>query len=304
MHTGFVWLLAAFSSAGGLFQGYAIGLVNALSTSTTFLEAFPDLLPAEHEHNATPNFVFYFVIGTAAGAMSSCIPAMVLGRKATIILGALIGVGAGLLMAATPVLAGAGDVSWLYLTRFISGISVGALSVCVPLYQSEVAPVQLRGRLMATFQLAVTLGILCAVLTDYVLAQLPNDAGSCERYALCHQRWRLVLALVRALSDSNRRVVLRRSNRRVVLCRSNRRVVLRRHHPHLTRSARACSHRPLRVRPRRASANPPSSSSRHGHATAPRVSTLVNAPRRRGGRAACPYAHSEEQRLGCAAGAS
>ena len=33
---GFVWLLNTFASAAGLYQGYAIGLVNSLSASTTF----------------------------------------------------------------------------------------------------------------------------------------------------------------------------------------------------------------------------------------------------------------------------
>ena len=188
---GFVWLLATFSSSGGLYQGYAIGLLNGLSTSSTFEEAFPDLLPAS-DQQATPAFVFVFVLGAAAGALPPIagLAAGLLGRKKAIVLGALIGAVSGVLMAATP----AGDVVWLYCTRFVSGIAVGILSVLIPLYQSEVAPVQLRGRLMATFQLAVTLGILCAVLTDYVLSQLPNGAD-CERYALCHQRWRLVLAL-------------------------------------------------------------------------------------------------------------
>ena len=49
---------------------------------------------------------------------------------------------------------------------------------------------------MATFQLAVTLGILCAFVTDYVLSKLPVEPEQeCERYALCHERWRLFLAL-------------------------------------------------------------------------------------------------------------
>ena len=129
---GFVWLLAAFSSTAGLYQGYCIGLLNALSTSTTFNEAFPDLMPV---HQATPDFVFVFVLGAVAGALPPIagLAAGSLGRKATIILGALVGVVAGVLMAATP----AGDVSWLYVTRFLSGMAVGVISVLVPLYQSE-----------------------------------------------------------------------------------------------------------------------------------------------------------------------
>ena len=78
-------------------------------------------------------------------------------------------------MACTPAVP-TGDVSWLYVTRFCSGLSVGVISVAVPLYQSEIAPVQLRGRLMATFQLAVTLGILAAFTTDF-RPRFPSQRG-------------------------------------------------------------------------------------------------------------------------------
>ena len=187
---GFVWLLAVFSAAGGMVQGYAIGLVEALSSSSTFHMAFPDLL---QRHDATPTFVVVFVLGTAVGSLPliAGAAAATLGRKRTIVIGAAIGVLAGIIMAATP----EGNVRWLYSMRALSGVSVGMLSVSVPLYQSEIAPAHLRGKLMATFQLAVTLGIMCAFMTDYVLSRLPNDSPQCERYALCGQRWRLVLAL-------------------------------------------------------------------------------------------------------------
>ena len=56
---------------------------------------------------------------------------------------------------------------------------------------------------MATFQLAVTLGIMCAFLTDFVLSQLPETpTEACERCAaadepveralVCHQIKRAV----------------------------------------------------------------------------------------------------------------
>jgi hypothetical protein len=151
----FVWLLATFSAAGGMVQGYAIGLASGLSASSTFDSAFPDLL---HKHGS-PMFVVVFVLGAAGGSSPPIagLATVALGRKATIVCGAIISVIAGVFMAATP----AGNVSWLCSMRALSGISVGLISVAVPLYQSEIAPVHLRGKLMATFQLGVTLGILC-----------------------------------------------------------------------------------------------------------------------------------------------
>ena len=49
---GFVWLVAVFSSTGGLQSGYGIGLATGLATSSTFQDAFPDL---------NPNYYGFFV---------------------------------------------------------------------------------------------------------------------------------------------------------------------------------------------------------------------------------------------------
>lgn len=148
---GFVWLIAAFSAAGGLLQGYAIGLVGGLQDSSPFKKAFPGLLP--HGSDRTPTFVIVFLAGAAAGSLPLVggWAGRLFGRKATIAGGALLGVSGGLIMAAAP----EGDDPWLYTGRALSGVAVGVVSVAVPLYQSEIAPVHLRGKLMATFQLAV-----------------------------------------------------------------------------------------------------------------------------------------------------
>ena len=61
MRHGFVWLLVAFSAAGGMVQGYSIGLASGLAPSTTFKEAFPELLP----NHTTPSFVSIFLLGCA-----------------------------------------------------------------------------------------------------------------------------------------------------------------------------------------------------------------------------------------------
>lgn len=51
--------------------------------------------------------------------------------------------------------------SWVQIMmgRFIAGWGVGALSAAVPVYQSETAPKEIRGSLVATYQLLITAGI-------------------------------------------------------------------------------------------------------------------------------------------------
>jgi len=51
--------------------------------------------------------------------------------------------------------------------RFTTGISIGALSVLVPMYQSESSPAILRGVIVACYQLFVTLGIWTAEMVDW-----------------------------------------------------------------------------------------------------------------------------------------
>ena len=59
---------------------------------------------------------------------------------------------------------------WFFIAaRFIGGIAVGAASVLTPMYISEVSPPKIRGRLVATSQLAIVTGILVAFFSDYMI---------------------------------------------------------------------------------------------------------------------------------------
>ena len=51
--------------------------------------------------------------------------------------------------------------------RLIAGLGVGALSILVPLFQSESAPAHVRGAIVCCYQLFITLGILIANIINY-----------------------------------------------------------------------------------------------------------------------------------------
>lgn len=61
------------------------------------------------------------------------------------------------------------DITFFITFRFIGGLAVGAASVLSPMYISEIAPANYRGRLIITFQLALVVGILVAFFVDYLL---------------------------------------------------------------------------------------------------------------------------------------
>jgi sugar porter (SP) family MFS transporter len=69
----------------------------------------------------------------------------------------------------------------LVIGRFTVGFGVGAASVAAPLYAAELAPKQVRGRFVSSYQLAITIGILLADVVDAAL----SESG----------RWRLMLGL-------------------------------------------------------------------------------------------------------------
>ncbi len=98
-----------------------------------------------------------------------------LGRKRSILVaGALFTFGAAIQWAAPTALI-------LVAGRFIIGAGVGIAAVSAPLYASELAPAQLRGRFVSAYQLAITSGIFLAYLIN---AQLSASAD-----------WRLMLGL-------------------------------------------------------------------------------------------------------------
>lgn len=55
--------------------------------------------------------------------------------------------------------------------RLIGGVGVGMASVLAPMYISEFAPPQWRGRLVTLYQLSIVLGILIAYFANWVLLQ-------------------------------------------------------------------------------------------------------------------------------------
>jgi len=59
----------------------------------------------------------------------------------------------------------------LCIMRFVLGLSIGMSVVVTPMYLAETAPTEMRGKLVTYFQLAITLGILCAYIINFFLVE-------------------------------------------------------------------------------------------------------------------------------------
>lgn len=65
--------------------------------------------------------------------------------------------------------AGVSSVGLLVIARFVLGVAIGIAAVAAPLYIAECAPLESRGAMVSTYQLAITVGILASYLTGVVI---------------------------------------------------------------------------------------------------------------------------------------
>ncbi len=100
------------------------------------------------------------MFGAAVGAVGSGWLSFKLGRKKSLMIGAILFVAGSLFSAAAP------NVEVLILSRVLLGLAVGVASYTAPLYLSEIAPEKIRGSMISMYQLMITIGILGAYLSD------------------------------------------------------------------------------------------------------------------------------------------
>ncbi|MFT3825296.1 MAG: sugar porter family MFS transporter [Chitinophagaceae bacterium] len=101
--------------------------------------------------------------GCIAGVLVSGLLSDRVGRKKTVLLAALM-----FLLSAVGC-AAASSVNLLIASRIIGGIGVGMASVISPMLISEFSPADKRGRMVAYYQLAITVGILMAYFSNALL---------------------------------------------------------------------------------------------------------------------------------------
>jgi len=86
---------------------------------------------------------------------------------------------------------------FLISARLIGGIGIGVASMICPLYISEFSPPSLRGRLVALYQLAITIGIVAAYFSNAFLFRFsPNEPVSkWISYFFVTEKWRAMIGL-------------------------------------------------------------------------------------------------------------
>jgi SP family galactose:H+ symporter-like MFS transporter len=152
----FVYLAAAVSALGGMLFGYDVGVI---SGAILFIQREFSLSPGLEEV-----VVSAVLLGSVVGAMFGGLLADRWGRRRLLIVTAIV-FGLGAIGAATTL-----NTPWLIAARILAGIAIGVASFVAPLYISEIAPVAIRGKLVAINQVALTSGIVISYLVDYAFA--------------------------------------------------------------------------------------------------------------------------------------
>jgi MFS transporter, SP family, galactose:H+ symporter len=147
--TLFVCFLAALA---GLLFGLDIGVI---AGALPFIAIEYSVTSHQQEW-----IVSSMMLGAAAGAIASGWMSSSLGRKKSLMAGAILFV-IGSLLSAFAV-----SPEMLIFARVLLGLAVGIASYTAPLYLSEIAPEKIRGSMISLYQLMITIGILGAYLSD------------------------------------------------------------------------------------------------------------------------------------------
>jgi len=179
-----VTFLAIIAALGGFLFGYdtaiisgTIGLVKTQFNLSAVMEGW---------------YVSSALVGTILGVSVAGILSDKFGRKNMLFM-------SGIFFALSAIgCAISGSFNGLVVYRLIGGMGVGVASMLSPLYISEIAPAKNRGRLVALYQLAITLGILVAYFANAYLLGLSTsesliDSTGMTNKIFVEEVWRAML---------------------------------------------------------------------------------------------------------------
>ncbi|WP_018135132.1 sugar porter family MFS transporter [Acaricomes phytoseiuli] len=177
--------LAVSAAVGGFLFGFDSSVING---AVNAVESQFELSPT-----VTGFAVASALLGCAVGAYLAGRIADRYGRRTTMLVGA------------TMFLISALGTGWafavwdLVLWRIVGGLGIGIASVVAPMYIAEISPKLIRGRLASLQQLAITLGIFAALLSDALFANSAGGAGEPFWFGWEAWRWMFLAGAVPAV---------------------------------------------------------------------------------------------------------
>jgi len=157
----YVSLVSIIAAVAGLLFGFDTGIISGALLFIT--KTFPVSTAMQEA------IVGSVLFGAMFGSLCSGKLTDTFGRKRTML------IIASLFIIGTILATLAGDIAMILLGRIIIGLAIGVGSYTTPLYIAEVAPVQIRGKLVTLNQLAITLGIFFSYVINYAFIQFDGS---------------------------------------------------------------------------------------------------------------------------------
>jgi len=168
--SSFLLLIAAVSALGGLLFGYDTGVING---AQFYLTKFFNLSDALKGWIVGSALIGCFVGAIVAGPLS-----IKIGRKWSLIISAIFftlsAYGSGLPQIFPQ------SVSMLVFFRILGGLGIGIASMNAPMYIAEIAPSNIRGRMVTYYQLAIVIGFFVVFLATYFIGNTLTETENIE----------------------------------------------------------------------------------------------------------------------------
>ena len=168
--SSFLLLIAAVSALGGLLFGYDTGVING---AQFYLTKFFNLSDALKGWVVGSALIGCFVGAIVAGPLS-----IKIGRKWSLIISAIFftlsAYGSGLPQIFPQ------SVSMLVFFRILGGLGIGIASMNAPMYIAEIAPSNIRGRMVTYYQLAIVIGFFVVFLATYFIGNTLTETENIE----------------------------------------------------------------------------------------------------------------------------
>jgi MFS transporter, SP family, arabinose:H+ symporter len=158
----YVYKATVVAAVGGLLFGYDTAVV---AGAIGFIQKLYNLSPTMKGWIASCALIGCVIGAMLAGSLSDKI-----GRKKMLVLsGVMFAISS--LGIAIPL-----SLTWFVAFRLIGGIGIGIASMLAPMYIAEIAPAEIRGRLVSVNQLGIVTGILLIYFVNATIAGWHNEA--------------------------------------------------------------------------------------------------------------------------------
>ncbi len=158
MKNRYLWFVTLVSALGGLLFGYDWVVVGG---AKPFYEAYFGVLQPSQQAWA----MSCALVGCLVGAMISGYLSEHLGRKRALLISAMVFTVSSI---------GTGEATTFVqfvIWRIAGGVAIGLASGLSPIYIAEIAPAEIRGKMVCLNELTIVFGILMAQVTNWLIAK-------------------------------------------------------------------------------------------------------------------------------------